>query len=334
MSGVRHDDPRALLASYLTQLAEAGEKDICLSAETVALVRGAAPSQGGESGAAQTLGKPHASQEQSVSRGSGVPRDPVAEKLRDSGGPVAEKPRRPAGPVGEKPRETESSQRLSVREKAALLPELEPIAVRLALGPGTAAPDMFVEASHLESCMCLDEVERISLACEKCELAGTRINVVFGAGDENADLMFVGEAPGANEDREGIPFIGRAGALLDKIIEAAGFRREDVYISNILKCRPPNNRTPLSSEIDACVPFLAKQIEIIAPRIICTLGLPATHTLLGVRGSMGSLRGKIYAQDNLKVIPTYHPAAALRDPKYKRPMWEDFLRIRKEYDKL
>ncbi len=312
MSGAKHDDPRALLASYLTQLAEAGEKDICLSSETVALVRGAASSQSGESGAAQTHERPRASQAPDVSQGTSVPLNRAVER----------------------PRETEAPQRLSVGEKAALLPELEPIEVKLALGPATADPDMFVEASHLGSCTCLDEIERISLACEKCELAGTRINVVFGAGDENADLMFVGEAPGANEDREGIPFIGRAGALLDKIIEAAGFRRENVYISNILKCRPPNNRTPLSSEIAACVPLLAKQIEIIAPRIICTLGLPATQTLLGVKGSMGSLRGKVYAQGNLKVIPTYHPAAALRDPKYKRPMWEDFLRIRKEYDKL
>ncbi len=298
MSKARHDDPRALLASYLTQLADAGEKDMCLSAETAALVKGAGPSQSVGPTAAQTPEKP-----------------------REMGTP-------------EKQREIVKPQKLSVPEQAAMLPELEPTKIVLALGRGTADPDMFVEASCLRSCTCLNEIERISLACEKCELAGTRISVVFGAGDENADLMFVGEAPGANEDREGIPFIGRAGALLDKIIEAAGFRRENVYISNILKCRPPNNRTPLSNEIEACVPILAKQIEIIAPRIICTLGLPATQTLLGVKGSMGSLRGKVYVQGNLKVIPTYHPAAALRDPKYKRPMWEDFLRIRKEYDKL
>ncbi len=319
MSGARHDNPRALLASYLTQLAQAGEKDICLSAETAATVRSCVPPDGGEARAEEPRQKPEASRVQGDPRVQDAPRGQgVSRESRSAG----------------KPREQEAPRKLSVREKAAELPELQPIAVRLALGPGTADPDMFAGESELGSCTSLDEVERIALVCEKCELAGTRIKVVFGAGNKNADVMFIGEAPGANEDREGIPFVGRAGVLLDKIIEAAEFSREDVYIGNILKCRPPNNRTPLSNEIEACVSFLAKQIEIIAPRIICTLGLPATQTLLGVRGSMGSLRGKVYVQGNLLVIPTYHPAAALRDPKYKRPMWEDFLRIRREYDKL
>ncbi len=319
MSGARHDDPRALLASYLTQLAQAGEKDMCLSAETAAVVRSCTPPDGGEARAEVPREKPEASRVQRDPRGQDAPRG-QGESLES----------RSAG----RPREAEEPRKLSVREKAAALPELQPIAVRLALGPGTDDPDMFAGESKLGSCVSLDEVERIALACEECELAGTRISVVFGTGNKSADIMFIGEAPGANEDREGIPFVGRAGALLDKIIEAAEFSREDVYICNILKCRPPNNRTPLSNEIEACVSLLAKQIDIIAPRIICTLGLPATQTLLGVKGSMGSLRGKVYAQDNLLVIPTYHPAAALRDPKYKRPMWEDFLRIRKEYDKL
>ncbi len=307
MTGARHDDPRALLASYLTQLAQAGEKEICLSAETAAIVRSSASPEEGEAGVGQTRETPAASQGRGVSR----------------------EPRSPG-----KPSDATAPQKLSVREKAAELPELKPIAIRLALGPGTADPDMFTGRSELDKCVSLDEVERVALACEKCELAGTRIKVVFGMGNKNADVMFVGEAPGANEDREGVPFVGRAGVLLNKIIEAAEFSREDIYICNILKCRPPNNRTPLSNEIEACVSFLAKQIDMIAPRIICTLGLPATQTLLGVKGSMGSLRGKVYVQDNLLVIPTYHPAAALRDPKYKRPMWEDFLRIRREYDKL
>ena len=145
--------------------------------------------------------------------------------------------------------------------------------------------------------------------------------------------MFIGEAPGRDEDLQGIPFVGRAGQLLDKILAAAGIARGDVYIGNIIKCRPPNNRTPLTSEIEACMPYLAKQIEFIRPAIICTLGLPATQTLLGIRGSMGSLRGKIYRDGDILIVPTYHPAAALRDPRYKKPIWEDFQILKREYEK-
>ncbi|MCD4689861.1 uracil-DNA glycosylase [bacterium] len=192
---------------------------------------------------------------------------------------------------------------------------------------------MFVERTAVQHSENLESVSKLAAVCEACELANTRTNVVFGEGSPTADLMFIGEAPGKNEDLKGVPFIGRAGELLDKILAAAEFERDDVYIANIIKCRPPNNRTPLTSEIEACVPFLARQIALINPRIICTLGLPATQTLLGMKGSMGSLRGKIYQHRDIKVIPTYHPAAALRDPKYKRPIWEDFLLIRREYDR-
>jgi len=221
----------------------------------------------------------------------------------------------------------------SVRAKAAALPEVESIDIRLALGPAEGERDMFVDKTPVDRCGDLECVSKLVSACEACELAATRTNVVFGAGSPTADLMFIGEGPGKNEDLQGVPFVGRAGELLDKILVAAEFARDEVYIANIIKCRPPNNRTPLTNEIESCVPFLARQIALISPRIICTLGLPATQTLLGIRGSMGSMRGKVYRHRDIKVIPTYHPAAALRDPKYKRPMWEDFLRIRREYDR-
>jgi len=221
----------------------------------------------------------------------------------------------------------------SVRAKAAALPDVDFVDVRLALGAAEGERDMFVERSPVDRCGDLECVSKLANACEACELAATRTNVVFGAGSPTADLMFIGEGPGRNEDLQGVPFVGRAGELLNKILDAAEFERDEVYIANIIKCRPPNNRTPLTNEIESCVPFLARQIALIAPRIICTLGLPATQTLLGIRGSMGSMRGKVYRHRDIKVIPTYHPAAALRDPKYKRPMWEDFLRIRREYDR-
>jgi len=215
----------------------------------------------------------------------------------------------------------------------APVPEREIVGIDLAIGGTCATRDMFAVASPLDACGSLDEVEKIATSCKKCELAGGRTNVVFGTGNPSAALMFIGEAPGRNEDLEGIPFVGRAGRLLDKILEAAGIERGDVYIGNIIKCRPPNNRTPMTSEIEACSPYLARQIELIAPRIICTLGLPATQTLLGLRGSMGSLRGKMYLDRDIRIIPTYHPAAALRDPKYKRPLWEDFQFVKQELDR-
>lgn len=214
---------------------------------------------------------------------------------------------------------------------APSIPAPEIIKVKLAFSTAETTADMFAGSPGLEKCATLDEVEAASAGCRKCELAGGRTKIVFGVGDPNARLLFIGEAPGRDEDIQGVPFVGRAGQLLNKILVAAEIEREDVYIANIIKCRPPNNRTPLTNEIEACIPYLGRQVALIAPKIICTLGLPATQTLLGIRGSMGSLRGKMYVEGDVKVIPTYHPAAALRDPKYKRPIWDDFQLIKQEY---
>ena len=217
--------------------------------------------------------------------------------------------------------------------EAPAVPAVEIVRVKLAFSSEATTSDMFTGSTGLEACTTLEEVEARSVGCQNCELAGGRTNVVFGAGNPNARLMFIGEAPGRDEDIQGVPFVGRSGQLLNKILEAAGIERDDVYIANIIKCRPPNNRTPLTNEIAACIPYLGRQVALIAPRVICTLGLPATQTLLGIRGSMGSLRGKMYVEGDVKVIPTYHPAAALRDPKYKRPIWDDIQLIKREYEK-
>jgi uracil-DNA glycosylase family 4 len=234
---------------------------------------------------------------------------------------------------GSSPAGGSASGRLSVSEQAAAIPEPEVVQAKLAVAPGPSTSDMFAQRSDLDGCTSLDGLEGIAADCRKCELSEGRTKVVFGVGNPNATLMFVGEAPGRDEDLSGIPFVGRAGQLLDKILAAAEIDRGNVYIGNIIKCRPPNNRTPLTSEIDACMPYLAKQLSCIKPRIVCTLGLPATQTLLGVRGSMGSLRGKIYEAGDIVVVPTYHPAAALRDPRYKKPIWDDFLIVKREYDR-
>jgi len=168
--------------------------------------------------------------------------------------------------------------------------------------------------------------------CQKCPLGKQRTNFVFGEGNPNADIVLVGEAPGAEEDRQGIPFVGKAGQLLDKILAAIGFSRQDVYICNILKCRPPSNRDPLPSEIELCRPYLHKQLDLIKPEFILCLGRIAVQTLLNTEQSLSSLRGKVHEFRGSRLIATYHPAALLRYPQYKRPTWEDVQLLRKLYD--
>lgn len=165
------------------------------------------------------------------------------------------------------------------------------------------------------------------LACSRCGLGKSRRSVVFGEGDVRSRLMFVGEAPGADEDRQGRPFVGRAGQLLTRIIAAMGLEREETYITNILKCRPPANRNPEVDEICECLPYLEKQIEMIQPEVICTLGLFATQTLTGIRDSIGRMRGNTYEYRGIPLIPTFHPAACLRNPSSKKLVWEDIKRV-------
>lgn len=166
--------------------------------------------------------------------------------------------------------------------------------------------------------------------CQRCPLAKTRTNLVFGAGNPGAQLMFVGEAPGRDEDREGIPFVGRAGQLLTKIIQAIKLTRDQVYIANILKCRPPNNRNPDMEEIEKCYPFLQQQINVIQPRIICALGAFAAQTLLQTKTPIGRLRGRGHPfGKNTLIIPTYHPAFLLRSPNKKKDVWEDMQLVMK-----
>ena len=168
--------------------------------------------------------------------------------------------------------------------------------------------------------------------CRKCTLAETRHHLVFGSGNPEANLMLIGEAPGEDEDRQGQPFVGKAGQLLDKILAAIDFQREDVYIGNILKCRPPGNRDPLPEEIALCLSHIRRQIEIIEPRIILTLGRVAAQTLLETTSSLGRLRGDAHSYRDILLMVTYHPAALLRNPQWKRPVWEDVQKLRHLYD--
>ncbi len=164
--------------------------------------------------------------------------------------------------------------------------------------------------------------------CQRCKLAPTRANIVFGSGNPNADLMFVGEAPGSEEDRQGLPFVGRAGQLLTKIIESIGLERDDVYICNVLKCRPPGNRNPEPEEVDTCSPFLKRQLEAVRPKIVCCLGAFAAQTMLGMKVPISKLRGRFHNIDGVRFIATFHPAYLLRNPEKKREVWEDMKQIR------
>lgn len=180
----------------------------------------------------------------------------------------------------------------------------------------------------------LSELNRLIKDCTKCPLHKSRNKFVFGVGNPDADVMVVGEGPGAEEDKQGEPFVGRAGKLLNDILKAINFRREDVYIANIVKCRPPGNRTPLTEEMDACFPYLNKQIELIKPKLILALGLTAAQGLLKKKESLTNMRGNIYDFKGIKTMVTYHPAALLRNPQWKRGCWEDVQKFRKLYDEM
>ena len=167
--------------------------------------------------------------------------------------------------------------------------------------------------------------------CRRCKLAQERNNIVFGDGNAKAKLVFIGEGPGAEEDRKGQPFVGAAGQLLTRIIEAIKLSRSQVYICNIIKCRPPGNRNPESDEIKTCFPFLERQIAALQPDFIIALGTFAAQTLLGTTTPISRLRGRFHVYKGIKVVPTYHPAYLLRNPDKKRDVWEDMKMLMKEY---
>jgi DNA polymerase len=214
---------------------------------------------------------------------------------------------RPAGEplAGETPSAGEVSRSLTLPAKAATVTE----------------EGVFVGTSRAPS---LEVLAKEVAPCTRCEeLARTRTQTVFGVGDPHARLCFLGEAPGADEDKQGEPFVGRAGQLLNKIIEACRMKREDVYICNILKCRPPGNRNPLPAEASNCRGFLDRQLELVSPEFICCLGSVAAQNLLGTQQTIGKLRGTVHSYRNCKVVCTYHPAYLLRNPAAKKDTWED-----------
>ena len=195
--------------------------------------------------------------------------------------------------------------------------------------------DLFVDAQSNKSPMQntgnLERFRSSICQCQKCPLGSTRTNFVFGIGNPHSDIVFVGEAPGEKEDLIGEPFVGRAGKLLDKILAAIDLTREDIYICNVLKCRPPNNRDPLPSEVELCEPYLKIQLSYINPKLIVALGRVSACTILKTNESLKNLRNQIFQYEGVDLLVTYHPAALLRNPHFKKPAWEDFQLIRDRY---
>lgn len=213
---------------------------------------------------------------------------------------------------------TEESKAEKPEPEAKTIPEPEPLTL----------------SQKLEQCQTLDELKAFCETSDqlKTDLEGT--NLVFGVGNPNADLMIIGEAPGYNEDQQGKPFVGAAGQLLNKILKAIEFEREDVYIANILKHRPPENRNPDAEERERSLPFLERQIDLVSPKVILCVGKVSGTTLLDKDDALKRMRGQFYDYRGAKLTVTYHPAALLRNPKWKRPVWEDVQQVRKKYDEL
>jgi uracil-DNA glycosylase len=193
----------------------------------------------------------------------------------------------------------------------------------------TAAPDLIPRGR-----LTLGDIRSELGECTRCKLSTTRTKIVFGVGAEDAALMFVGEAPGADEDRVGDPFVGKAGQLLDKMIEAMGWTRAGVYIANVLKCRPPGNRNPEPDEVAQCHPFLQAQIASVRPRVLVALGRPAANTLLASNAPISALRGRFHDYRGIRLMPTFHPAFLLRSPDRKRDAWSDLKMVMAELERL
>lgn len=201
-------------------------------------------------------------------------------------------------------------------------PRIEEPAVAIAIADGDAPlPELLRGFDDLSA------VGAIAKDCTRCRLAKTRTQVVFGTGNPDAELMFIGEAPGRDEDIAGAPFVGRAGQLLTDIIKAMGYSREDVYIANVIKCRPPENRNPEQDELDACRPWIRKQVELIRPKVIVTLGRFALQSTLERAVAISSARGEWMEHNGVKLMPTYHPAYLLRNPAAKRDVWADMKKV-------
>jgi DNA polymerase len=262
---------------------------------------------------------------QAIREAGGAPEDPSRHRAVEREEPM---PRR-ADPM---PPAEPARDAVHVPTTQAGQPAASPLAdVPTGLVVGGASRALFDDpAAKLDS---IEQIARVVADCRRCQLYATATNPVPGVGDPDANFMCVGEAPGANEDQQGEPFVGQAGQLLNKILGAIDLRREDVFIANVLKHRPPGNRNPLPDEVVACSPYLVRQIELVRPKVILALGTFAAQTLLETKLTIGKLRGQVHRYYGVPLIVTYHPAALLRNPSWKRPTWEDVQLARRILDR-
>jgi DNA polymerase len=331
-------DARESLRRYLEQRRDLGETELVLdslSVDEALKLLGAA--KGGARPAASAVEPPSAGR---PSVAEGVDSGDWRSAVRAAGGaPEARTPVRP--PRSEEPepmpRHAAPSPPAaapgavhvpSTQQGASSASPLEDVPLGLTVGGASRA--LFEDQAY--KLASLEEINVAVATCRRCSLYATATNPVPGVGNPNADFMCVGEAPGANEDLQGEPFVGQAGQLLNKILEAIKLRREDVFIANVLKHRPPGNRNPLPEEVTACSPYLVRQIELVRPKVILALGTFAAQTLLETRLTIGKLRGQVHRYYGVPLVVTYHPAALLRNPAWKRPTWEDVQLARRILD--
>ncbi|MFL5617667.1 MAG: uracil-DNA glycosylase family protein [Gemmatimonadaceae bacterium] len=330
-------DARELLRRYLEQRRDLGESELVLDSlsveEALALL-------GAKSGAPT----PHPTPKDAMPRPS-RPQPPATadwrQAIREAGG-APEGPSRHHAVEREEPMPRRADPTPSSTEPqrdAVHVPTTQrgesaasPFAdVPAGLAVGGASRALFDDpAAKLDS---LQEIAEVVAGCRRCPLYATATNPVPGVGNPDADFMCVGEAPGANEDQQGEPFVGQAGQLLNKILAAIDLKREDVFIANVLKHRPPGNRNPTPDEVVACSPYLVRQIELVRPKVILALGTFAAQTLLETKLTIGKLRGQVHRYYGVPLIVTYHPAALLRNPSWKRPTWEDVQLARRILDR-
>ncbi|MGH7637423.1 MAG: uracil-DNA glycosylase [Gemmatimonadaceae bacterium] len=315
-------DAKEQLRRYLEQRRESGEQELLLdqlTVDDVLRIVGVPPGEGGDRGA-----RPEAGAAKSTPRSTAGPDHAGAdwrEVLRTTG----------ASPdAGTRQREAREVQASAATPPAPASPPTESPVAGISVG-GDQMPS-FTFGPTLETLETLDAVGTAVASCTRCPLYSTATNPVPGEGNPNASLVIVGEAPGATEDEQGRPFVGAAGQLLTKILAAVDLRREDVFICNVLKHRPPGNRNPLPDEVAACSPYLVRQIELIRPKAILALGTFAAQTLLQTKLAIGKLRSQVHRYYGVPLIVTYHPAALLRNPSWKRPTWEDVQLVRRILD--
>jgi DNA polymerase len=332
-------DARDALRRYLEQRREQGESELVLDSMTVEEAMTLLGAAGGRASAggraagtsrATPTDSPAPSDWRAAVRAAGGA--PERASTTGSAEPASSMPRRsPAPAMNADSSPASDAVHVPTTQSGAATPAspLEDVPAGLTVGGASRA--LFDDpAAKLET---LDEIAKVVAGCRRCPLYATAKNPVPGDGSSVADFMIVGEAPGANEDEQGIPFVGQAGQLLTKIIGAIDLKREDVFIANVLKHRPPGNRNPMPDEVTACSPYLVRQIELVRPKVILALGTFAAQTLLETKLTIGKLRSQVHRYYGVPLIVTYHPAALLRNPAWKRPTWEDVQLARRILDR-